>query len=685
MLPSYNEEIKLTSSELLCWREENGALSKSLIEYCELRHIDIEFANASLEVALLSGQKIDDTVKSYLVITVALLSLELAEQNVCFNISSINWRNPFNLSVEALNLFTPFIAPDAALEKETSIASINSVLSNPAIALPFVLHHTQLFLARYWRYETIVAEGLRALANKATTFNEQRVKNIIDSLFDKTVIQNQHITPANNTDEVDWQRVAVAIAAKQQFAVITGGPGTGKTTTVARLLALIATLHPKTNPVIEIVAPTGKAAVRLTESIKNAKSKLNVDSRTKNCIPDNAKTIHRLLQPQYLSSHFKRDHENPIHADVLVVDEASMIDIALMAKLIQALPAYVHLILLGDQEQLASVEAGCVLADICAPLNGSINSQPLKSIKSAPAAHLSATQNQWIQKVAGVALPHGNSEKDVCHNAIVDSVIALQKSHRFKADSGIGQLAKAVNTNDKALLDQVFAANYAELTFYGQSAKDYESLIKQCANAYKVYLNKMRQKEPIRTVIEAFNTFQLLVAVKEGRFGVNELNDNIEKVLARSGHITANQRFYAGRPIMIQQNDYDMQLFNGDIGLLLPDYENEDPNQHKQLKAWFIAPDQSLNAYYPSRLPMHDTVFAMTVHKSQGSEFDTVVLALPELKNTISNKVMSKELVYTGITRAKNHFTLYAGKRVLSNAMARSIKRQSGLIEKLYG
>ncbi|WP_323951390.1 exodeoxyribonuclease V subunit alpha [Aeromonas caviae] len=449
------------------------------------------------------------------------------------------------------------------------------------------------------------------------------------------------------------QKLAAATAAARPFAVISGGPGTGKTTTVAKLLAILVEtgLQGGKAPAIRLVAPTGKAAARLTESIGAALQALDLPPEWVEAIPTEAGTLHRLLGVIPGRSQFRHHRGNPLHLDLLVVDEASMVDLPMMARLLDALPAHARLILLGDKDQLASVEAGAVLGDICSFIEQGI----------------SPAQADWLSRQTGYRLqgtPSGASVRD--------SLCLLSKSWRFDQHSGIGQLARACNSGDGAAVEAVWGAGFGDIRLHPWAGEAYNALIAEGVAGYGSYLKAARAGEDPAAVFKAFNGFQILCALRDGPFGVTGLNERLELALAKAGLIARDGDWYAGRPVMVVRNDHGVGLYNGDMGLCLPDDTG-------RLKVWFEQPDGTLRALLPSRLPPHETVYAMTIHKSQGSEFAHTVLVLPDSPSPL----LTRELVYTGITRAKARLDLYGDRALLAQAVRKKTERYSGLAQRL--
>lgn len=524
------------------------------------------------------------------------------------------------------------------------------------VSTPLVLQGHRLYLQRYWLYEYELAHSInQRLHSRGWDLSTQQA--LISRLF-----------PQTQNAEVDWQAVAACLAAMQGFSVISGGPGTGKTTTVIRLLALLIQLYQSqqnTRPIIKLVAPTGKAAMRLTESINSAKQGLDVDASIKQWIPDQASTLHRLLKSNGRGE-FQYHRHNPLHLDIIIVDEASMVDLPLMAKLLNALPDHAQLILLGDKDQLASVEAGSVLADIC-------DSEHEHGYGDAMIERLSQLTSSDLNEFSE---PQGAKIRNhICH---------LRKSYRFDANSGIGFLSKAANNSDVSAWKDVVAAHFNDLNMLDLSETHFSQFLQQAVSEYGQYFNLVLPKiekglsdEEAMAAHEQFSHFQILTALREGRLGVEGMNEQVEKGLMQKGWIQREQTWYAGRPVMIMQNDYGLNLYNGDIGLILP---RQGDDGVVRLKAAFIGADQQIRWLQPARLPQHETVFAMTVHKSQGSEFAHCALVLPDHET----QVLTKELIYTGITRAKKQLTCIGRSSIIYQALQRKVQRASGLGQRLW-
>ncbi|MEI8571611.1 exodeoxyribonuclease V subunit alpha [Methylomonas sp. LW13] len=542
-----------------------------------------------------------------------------------------------------------------SLEVWQAALSQSRLVSSGEGDTPLVLAGNRLYLRRYWRYEQILQSRVAQL-----------LQPVRDQLPASLAERLQTLFPAS-LESPDWQKIACILALRARFAIITGGPGTGKTTTLTKLLALLIELaqqeseKPK-NLNILLAAPTGKAAARVSESIAKALDKLAIDDNIKQAIPRKASTLHRLLGSRHDSRRFLHNRHHPIVADIVIVDEASMIDLEMMASLLEALPTNTQLILLGDKDQLASVEAGSVMGDLC---------------RGAEHAAYDAETLAWIGAYASESLKPAAAPG----SAINQQTVMLRHSHRFDAHSGIGQLAKAVNQGDALQAQAILAdtaqypdllpephAEYIALRQHPSPDAASSLLRKLVINSgdaarrgYGYYLAQISNGRPdsaerydewAMQVLTAFDAFQVLSALRKGPWGVEGLNQRIEEWLFAKAK---QALWYEGRPVMITRNDYNLGLMNGDIGIALRD-------SNGKLKVAFPSADNSnepsanlkIRWISPMRLPDVETAFAITVHKSQGSEFNHVALVMPE---NIS-PVLTRELIYTGITRAKEHFSL---------------------------
>lgn len=467
---------------------------------------------------------------------------------------------------------------------------------------PLVIEQDRLYLHRYWSYENRLAMQIKAMCQA-----EHPVEKL-DAMLDRYFAAS---------DETDDQREAAKMAAQQAFCIITGGPGTGKTFTVVKILALLQELAEQPLQ-IALAAPTGKAAMRLQESIGFSKAKLPCSEAIKNRIPETVTTLHRLLGAMPPSPYFRHHADKPLVYDLVVVDEASMVDLALMSKLLDALKPGARLIMLGDKDQLASVESGAVLADLAIA--------------------------ETLQ-----------------HNVYI-----LKKSHRF--GGAIKELAEAVNLQQDEFAWQILCD--------GQDVAVQRldtDLIDYVAVQQADYLQLIKAGAEFEQIYQAFSRFQVLCSNRQGKNSVADINYRVEQQLAEQKRIDLSGLWYPGRPVMVTQNNPALHLYNGDIGICMADSFST-----RKLMVFFQRADGSVKKYLPARVPHCETVFAMTIHKSQGSEFEEVLIVLPEA----INPVLTKELLYTAITRAKKTVKLVAGEAVFTATIRQKIERITGLVDK---
>lgn len=605
-----------------------------------------------------------------------LLSHELFKGHICIKIDKIN-------VCEMLNIYGPIA--ESLLSKienlnwcelltNASCVGVGTIDNVEDAEQPLIFDGERLYLQRYWYYEQFLATKLNELA-EPIPFTVQEQGTLAEKL--------NVLFPDNNDklNEPNWQKVAVAVALSRKLSVISGGPGTGKTTTVVKLLSALIEqgIQKKQVPNIKLVAPTGKAAARLTESIGSAVQTLSIDEETRVLIPTTASTIHRLLGAVPNRAEFRHNSSNPLHLDLLVVDEASMVDLPLMAKLLDALPQHARLILLGDKDQLASVEAGAVLGDICSFSNHGYGKKQTESLSQ-------------LTGFSALSLAEFTDSNDANREAVrlSDSLCMLRKSYRFDEGSGIGQLAKAINNSDVPSVKAALQSNYNDVKYFPLTTDSYQEMIDLLVRQYRRYLDCINESSGSRTLqmdtyalkaLSLFSTCRLLCAVREGQFGLSGLNQHIEKALHQAKLIQlSDELWYVGRPVMITRNDHALGIFNGDIGVtMLVSEADETGYERRYLKVFFELPDGSVKSVLPSRIPEHETAYAMTIHKSQGSEFPTTVIVLP----TQFSPLLTKELIYTGITRAKSNLVIYADSQVLLKATKKKTDRLSGLQQKL--
>ncbi|WP_233869876.1 exodeoxyribonuclease V subunit alpha [Paraburkholderia adhaesiva] len=645
-----------------------------------------------------------------LLLAAALASHQLGRGHVCLDLAATLDDPAFALSLPPDGPPSPDAEPaqpPAEILAGVTLAQWRAALDAPGLVstgagnTPLVLAGTRLYLRRYWQYEQDVRAAIvRRLARSAefeAALPPGAARPALDALFPARGAQ------AGEPLRADWQKLACALAARSAFGIVTGGPGTGKTTTVVKLLALLQTLALAQGGAsgsaralrIRLAAPTGKAAARLNESIAGAVARLPFDDllngdALRAAIPTVVTTLHRVLGTRPGSRRFRHDAANPLPVDVLVIDEASMVDLEMMAAVLDALPPGARLFLLGDKDQLASVEAGAVLGELC---------------DRAREGHYTEATRAWLEAATGERIDP--AMLDARGTPLDQAVAMLRESHRFATDSGIGALADLVNAGDAEGVGKIWARGHADLARLTCSSTDDAPLralvvdgraadaaadhdVVSQRHGYRHYLETMRTLRPAAgalpealaqwaaDVLKAHGEFQLLCALRRGPWGVEGLNRRVARLLHEENLIDPRGDWYAGRPVLVTHNDYELGLMNGDIGIALelPVRDGEPP----VLRVAFPAADGTGGVKWvsPSRLQGVETVFALTVHKSQGSEFTHAALVLP---NTYS-PVLTRELVYTGITRARAYFTLVLpeGRPVLERAVKAKVQRASGLM-----
>ena len=584
-----------------------------------IRSIDMEVA--------LHLSELYDNDSSWGALALVLVSHQLGRGHSCVDVHSL-YEDPdryLALPPEFARL-SGIPLPSELFKRLTKSEWLNAV-NQSALAgqaeenTPLVFDQERLYLKRMWQVESRVADRLKQRIAISSSSGNQ-IEAYLDQLF------------PNSDAGVDWQRVACANSAVRRFAVITGGPGTGKTTTVVKLLALLKRLSDDRGEHLDIAlaAPTGKAAARLSSSIGGALERL--PEGYGQGLHAQVETVHRLIGVSSTGRRNRYRKGHTLAVDLLVVDEASMLDIELFDALLDALSDRTQLILLGDKDQLASVEAGSVLADLC------------------------------------------RVESDTHSDGFVTE---LQTSHRFNSESGIGQLARSVNRGSLNEYHDVWRVAYSDIHYHSGA-----DLRKQIADrvlstdpqlpGYASYLATLAQPDfdPLR-ILELCDQFRLLTPLRRGPEGVEALNHLCESVLSSKGLIDVDDEWYVGRPVMVTANDYAVSLANGDVGVCL--------EREGRLSVAFIGDTgDAVRWVYPLRLESVETAYAMTVHKSQCSEFKHVAYLSPSR----ANPVLSRELLYTAITRASSQFTLIEmNSSVTQQTITTQTERASGLYQRL--
>ena len=557
-----------------------------------------------------------------------LVQYEVSQGNVCIRVESIeeksralNW-----VTVPTENDFIP-----------SMLAS--NIVGTDKDKMPLILDGHRLYLNRFYHNEKSIGDYLLLRTDKTEVSNT--TKQQIQTLFDPS-------------DEIDFQQLAIVNSLKQSLSIISGGPGTGKTWTVGKILEVLLQQDSSQPSIkIQLAAPTGKAAARLSESIQSLRKTMSVDEKTKQLIPQKAITLHRLLGIHRYTHRARYHQNNLLDCDVLVLDEASMIDQQMMAMICKAIPQNCKLILLGDKDQLSSVEAGSVFADLCGGLRQTSFSEAYcEDLRQNFDLQISAQQT---------------------HYKLADNVVVLHKSRRFDDTSGIGQLARLIKHGEvDASLDLLkHSQPLSGLNWQSVSAQD---MLAQFRQQRDQTYNLMVSADSIQHAFEQFHQFQILCAVWAGPMGVDSMNTLIEQWIKAENHIDLTQEYYQGKPLIMMQNLHPFDIQNGDIGILWPDDQG-------QLRVWFQQSKTECRSLSLSQCPTHKTAYAITVHKSQGSEYEHVLMVLPETITPVS----TRELLYTGITRAISSVEIWASEQILKASIQQKTERVSGLMQRLYG
>jgi len=585
----------MTHASTLHWT----ALLDPFLSAKVLSPLDYRFA---LALARIAPEPPSDAV----VLGAAAASAALTRGDICLELA------------RADELLAP-IEEDAALEARPAWPTLDvwraALASSPLVSdgterAPLVLDGARLYLHRYFDYQRRLARALSDRRDAVMSVDDARLSQTLDSLF-------------ASADPDPAQRAAAETAVRRGLTIISGGPGTGKTSTVVRILGALVEADPNLRAVL--VAPTGKAATRLSASIREQRGDLPASIAQR--IPEAASTIHRCLgyRPQS-PTRFAHDAEHPLAADVVVLDEASMVDLAIMTKLVEAVPRHARLIFLGDKDQLASVAAGHVLGDIA---------------EAAEAA-----------------------------GPLADCFALLTRSHRYSETGGIGALARAIKSGDEDQVIATLSARHPEIEWVDND----EARLRELAVSGLGSLSR-RYASP-KEALDALPAFQVLCAHRRGRWGAERFAEEIRLWLVASGQLTSHDEWYAGRPVIVLVNDHAQDLWNGDTGLVLRDPDG-------QLRVHFprSGGGETTRALSIAQLPTHAAFYATTIHKAQGSGFDHVVAVLPP----DPSPVVTRELLYTAVTRAKKKVTLMASEAVVRHAVNTRVQRASGLGAALRG
>lgn len=550
-----------------------------------------------------------------------------------------------------------YLADTAAEEKLDEDALRKALLESGMVGTPgapgicpLILDDDgRIYLRRYFDYECRLARRLLAPSPSPGSAIGENVQTLLGELF------------AANAERLgnrlDWQKIATALALERQITIISGGPGTGKTTTVVNVLACILGGNPGCR--IRLAAPTGKAAARMLEAIRKAAAHLPEELR--DLLPAESFTVHRMLGLLPDSANFRHHASNSLPIDLLVVDEASMLDLALATKLLEAVPPSAHVILLGDKDQLAAVESGAVFSELSADPT------------------LSKACVERLSGITGIAAARIQCAVPFKPTGLPDSVVWLTENFRFAKDSGIGRFAAHVNAGEaEAAIGFLRSGADPALQWLDDANPAPATASRErIVGDMKSYLDRARTDLDNKPALfEALTGFRVLCAERDGPRGVVEINRLVSQyfrgALEHPLDPGSRSEWYPGRPVMVLRNDYVLKLFNGDMGVVLPDASGT-------LMVFFPDSEGGFRPVAPLRLPEHETAFATTVHKAQGSEFDKVLLLLPAKPS----RVVTRELLYTAVTRSRSGVTIAGGVEVLEKAIASPTRRHSGLIARL--
>ncbi|NPA95269.1 MAG: exodeoxyribonuclease V subunit alpha [Thermodesulfobacteria bacterium] len=578
-------------------------------------------------------------------------------------------------SLEALRLAFPNLFGSLNIEAERDegchrladilLSALNacSICSQQGDDKPFVLDGIRMYMHRYWSYEQKLSLFLKRLSSSQPAFFQGPSKEdavcyglqMADTIFGHS-----------QSDEPDWQKSAAVMGLFRSLLVVTGGPGTGKTWTVTALMAVLQAAALKMgNPLrIALCAPTGKAAARLNESVAKALSSMNIPEDLKNHIPSEASTIHRLLGAGVMPGRFRYHASCRLPFDVLVVDEASMVDLPLMVHLTEAMDEGSSLVLIGDMDQLPSVDAGRVLADICSGLD-----VVSASSSYCTAAELISSQGEASCRKIMEVMEYGPED---IGQKLRGCLVRLTKTHRFEGEGGISKLASAINNGDLRTVWQILEDDgYDDARFVDASCISIEDLVRQEASGF---LEDLYRQATVTEALFHLDDFKILCGTKRGAAGVENLN-RIMNVLAVEKSSQSWTGFFKGMPVAVNRNDYYADLYNGDTGICWPDHRG-------RMMVWFQERDgDGPRSFSPGRLPHIDTAWALTIHRSQGSEFSKVLVTLPPASSPLSGR----ELLYTAVTRAKKQVILFGNKQDLDSCITNKKPRLSGLGRLLWG
>lgn len=565
----------------------------------------------------------------------ALASQESLDGGVCVSLDRIAGR--------------PWRGEDSTTDLAPELGRwVEHLRASPAVGLPgddrplILTSEGRLYLHRYWEYEDRLARDF-----------VRRASRRLDALDLDALAQTWDALPIRSKLS-EGQRIACATAALRGLSIISGGAGTGKTTIVACILKLLSSQSDPGRPLrVRLAAPTGKAAGRLREQLGKHRESLDPEGAIDEILRDDPATLHRLLGGAPGQTRFRHHADNPLPVDVLVIDETSMVDLSLLASVVEALPHHARLILLGDRDQLPPVGVGSVFGELCVA-------------DAKPPADLAAE----IERVTGAppALPPSDVQDE---SGLAGCVTLLRESFRFSDASGIGTLAAAARDGDRAAVSDLIASPASDLTWLSADAETPDasaSLETHIAAGFDPFLDAVRDGAAPDEVLRAFDSFRVLCVLREGPSGVEGWNSRIEARLRAARRLPPPATWYEGRPVLVTRNDYGQRLWNGDIGITLRAEDGA-------LRVFFEGTKGEVRDVAPGRLSHVETAFALTVHKSQGSEFDRVAFVLPDAET----RLLTRELLYTGVTRARERLDIVGPPDRFVEGLARRLPRSSGL------
>ncbi|QJC38730.1 exodeoxyribonuclease V subunit alpha [Enterobacteriaceae endosymbiont of Donacia fulgens] len=608
---------------------------KKLCEIGIIRLIDLYFAS------IFTTKK-----QEFLKYSITLLSNNISKGNICLPISKlyldINIKNQKNKF---------FIKKIKEINKITNWKNIlfldKKIISNGKKITPIILEDNCLYLYKIWDEENTIVKNF--LKNQCMLVEQDKIKNILKFLF------------INNNKDDFFQKQAICAALTHRISIISGSPGTGKTSIISKIIFTFIKIF--NNPLkIRVVATTGKASVRLTQSINNFFKKISLNLINKNekkNIPKKATTIHNLLKMKIYTEDTLYNSQNKLNLDLLIIDEASMINFNLMSIILKSLSKKTKLILLGDEYQLPSIEYGNMFKDLCYFKN----------------FFFTRKYFIWLNSITNNKL---QENYNIPNFFFRNFITVLQHNYRYPNNSGINKLAIMIKKGNIKKIKKLFLLKkYNDINYINiMNEKNYKFMINSFINEYKKYFIFLKKNHNHKNILQKFNYYQIICAVKHGLFGTKTINNIIEQELFNKKILINNIKYhnwYIGRPIIINQNNNFLNLFNGDIGITFFD-END-----KKLKIKFLLANDKYQVISIKNLPPYDIAYAITTHKSQGSEFEKISLVLP-------NKfypILTRELIYTAITRAKKKINIYSHKSIFYKAIKLKIKRFSNIKKKI--